>query len=114
MLAVNMDEIGLWFATSRRGLLKFVPLGGWFDQVLLGQRVSSDAQGRCAGVIAASAASDSLMIAKSSSKRRRCNLDIGATSKRTSRRRVCAWATGRARFQVRRDGEPQDVPRQSL
>lgn len=40
MLAGHMDEIGLMVRLiTKEGFLKFVPLGGWFDQVLLGQRV---------------------------------------------------------------------------
>jgi putative aminopeptidase FrvX len=40
MLAGHMDEIGFMVRhITEEGFLKFVPLGGWFDQVLLGQRV---------------------------------------------------------------------------
>jgi putative aminopeptidase FrvX len=40
MLAGHMDEIGFMVRhITDEGFLKFVPLGGWFDQVLLGQRV---------------------------------------------------------------------------
>jgi len=40
MLAGHMDEIGFMVRlVTDEGFLKFVPLGGWFDQVLLGQRV---------------------------------------------------------------------------
>ena len=40
MLAGHMDEIGLMVKhITKEGFLKFIPLGGWFDQVLLGQRV---------------------------------------------------------------------------
>jgi endoglucanase len=40
MLAGHMDEIGLMVRhITKEGFLKFIPLGGWFDQVLLGQRV---------------------------------------------------------------------------
>jgi putative aminopeptidase FrvX len=40
MLAGHMDEIGLMVKhITKEGFLKFLPLGGWFDQVLLGQRV---------------------------------------------------------------------------
>jgi putative aminopeptidase FrvX len=40
MIAGHMDEIGFMvkFITDD-GFLRFIPLGGWFDQVLLGQRV---------------------------------------------------------------------------
>ena len=40
MLAGHMDEIGFMVKQlSKDGFIKFLPLGGWFDQVLLGQRV---------------------------------------------------------------------------
>ena len=40
MLAGHMDEIGFMVRhITDEGFLKFIPLGGWFDQVLLGQRV---------------------------------------------------------------------------
>jgi endoglucanase len=40
MLAGHMDEIGFMVRhITKEGFLKFIPLGGWFDQVLLGQRV---------------------------------------------------------------------------
>ena len=40
MLAGHMDEIGFMVRhITDEGFLKFVSLGGWFDQVLLGQRV---------------------------------------------------------------------------
>ena len=40
MLAGHMDEIGFMVKhITKEGFIKFLPLGGWFDQVLLGQRV---------------------------------------------------------------------------
>jgi endoglucanase len=40
MLAAHMDEVGFMVThVSDEGFLKFLPLGGWFDQVVLGQRV---------------------------------------------------------------------------
>lgn len=40
MLAGHMDEIGFMVKlVTAEGFIKFIPLGGWFDQVLLGQRV---------------------------------------------------------------------------
>jgi endoglucanase len=40
MLAAHMDEIGFMVRhILPEGFIKFVPLGGWYDQVLLGQRV---------------------------------------------------------------------------
>ncbi len=40
MLAGHMDEVGFMVRhITKEGYLKFVPLGGWWDHVLLGQRV---------------------------------------------------------------------------
>jgi len=40
MIAAHMDEIGLMAKyIDEQGFLRFIPLGGWYDQVLLGQRV---------------------------------------------------------------------------
>ncbi len=40
MLAAHMDEIGLMVShVDDEGFLRFVPLGGWSDQTILGQRV---------------------------------------------------------------------------
>jgi endoglucanase len=40
MLAGHMDEIGFMVKQiTKEGFIKFIPLGGWFDQVLLAQRV---------------------------------------------------------------------------
>lgn len=40
MIAGHMDEIGFLVKyVTDEGFIKFLPLGGWFDQVLLGQRV---------------------------------------------------------------------------
>lgn len=40
MIAGHMDEIGFMVKQiTKEGFIKFLPLGGWFDQVLLGQRV---------------------------------------------------------------------------
>ena len=53
MLAGHMDEIGFMVRyITKEGFINFVPLGGWFDQVLLGQRVIiSTRQGEVVGVI---------------------------------------------------------------
>ncbi|RMF34178.1 MAG: M42 family peptidase [Chloroflexi bacterium] len=55
MLAAHMDEIGFMVRhITDEGFLKFVPLGGWWDQVLLGQRVIVKThQGDVTGVIGA-------------------------------------------------------------
>jgi putative aminopeptidase FrvX len=40
MLASHMDEIGFMvYHVTKEGFLRFHPLGGWWDQVLLGQQV---------------------------------------------------------------------------
>lgn len=40
MLAGHMDEIGFMVnSITKDGFIKFIPLGGWWDQVLLSQRV---------------------------------------------------------------------------
>lgn len=55
MLAGHMDEIGFMVKQiTKEGFIKFLPLGGWFDQVLLGQRVIIKTnQGDVLGVIGA-------------------------------------------------------------
>ena len=55
MLAGHMDEIGFMVKhITKEGFLKFLPLGGWFDQVLLGQRVLINTkEGEVVGVIGA-------------------------------------------------------------
>ncbi len=55
MLAGHMDEIGFMVKhITKEGFLSFLPLGGWFDQVLLGQRVIvKTSQGDLVGVIGA-------------------------------------------------------------
>jgi endoglucanase len=40
MLAAHMDEVGfLVKQVTKEGFIKFIPVGGWFSQVILGQRV---------------------------------------------------------------------------
>ncbi len=55
MLAGHMDEIGFMVKQiTPEGFIKFLPLGGWFDQVLLGQRVViQTGKGDVVGVIGA-------------------------------------------------------------
>lgn len=55
MLAGHMDEIGFMIrAVTPDGFLKFTPLGGWWDQVLLAQRVLiKTSKGEVEGVIGA-------------------------------------------------------------
>ena len=55
MLAGHMDEIGFMVRhITEEGFIKFLSLGGWWDQVLLGQRVIiKTAKGEISGVIGA-------------------------------------------------------------
>jgi putative aminopeptidase FrvX len=55
MLAGHMDEIGFMVKQiTPEGFIRFLPLGGWFDQVLLGQRVLiQTTKGEVVGVIGA-------------------------------------------------------------
>ncbi|HZD58881.1 MAG TPA: M42 family metallopeptidase [Anaerolineae bacterium] len=53
MIAGHMDEIGLMVSfISKDGFIKFQPLGGWWDQVMLAQRVTvKGSKGDVPGVI---------------------------------------------------------------
>jgi putative aminopeptidase FrvX len=53
MIAAHMDEIGLMIKyVDEQGFLRFVPIGGWFEPMLLGQRVVLHGrEGRVTGVI---------------------------------------------------------------
>jgi endoglucanase len=55
MLAAHMDEIGFMVRqVTKEGYLRFVPLGGWWNQVMLGQRVVvKTANGDVFGVLGA-------------------------------------------------------------
>jgi putative aminopeptidase FrvX len=55
MLAGHMDEIGFMVRlVTKEGFIKFQPLGGWWDQVLLGHRVViKTAKGDVLGVLGA-------------------------------------------------------------
>ena len=55
MLAGHMDEVGFMVRLiTKEGFIKFVPLGGWWDQVMLAQRVViKTAQGDVFGVTGA-------------------------------------------------------------
>lgn len=55
MLAAHMDEVGFIVNhITKEGFLKFLPLGGWYDQVLLGHRVVINTRkGGVIGVIGA-------------------------------------------------------------
>jgi len=55
MLAAHMDEIGFMVHhIDKRGFIKFLPLGGWWDQVMLGHRVTiKGGKGDVVGLIGA-------------------------------------------------------------
>lgn len=83
MLAGHMDEIGFMVKfVTKEGFIKFLPLGGWFDQVLLGQRVIIKTQkGDVVGVIGAKP--PHLLPADERNKvvsKKDMYIDIGATS----------------------------------
>ncbi len=85
MLAAHMDEIGFMVRlVTEDGFLKFVPLGGWFDQVLLGQRVLVKThRGDLTGVIGSKP--PHLLPQEERSKvveKKNMYIDIGATSKK--------------------------------
>jgi len=84
MLAAHVDEIGFMVHhIAKEGFLKFLPLGGWWDQVLLGQRVIVKThRGDLPGVIGAKP--PHLVPADERKKvveKRDMYIDIGATSK---------------------------------
>jgi len=84
MLAGHMDEIGFMVKLiTVEGFIKFLPLGGWFDQVLLGQRVVIQThKGDVVGVIGVKP--PHLLSPEESKKlveRKDMYIDIGATSK---------------------------------
>jgi putative aminopeptidase FrvX len=84
MLAGHMDEIGFMVKyITDEGFLKFLPLGGWYDQVLLGQRVIiQTSQGEVVGVIGAKP--PHLLTAEDRKKvieKKDMYIDIGASSK---------------------------------
>ncbi len=83
MLAGHMDEVGFMVKLiSSEGFIKFIPLGGWFDQVMLGQRVVIHThKGEVVGVIGAKP--PHLLPAEERSKvvvKKDMYIDIGATS----------------------------------
>jgi endoglucanase len=53
MVASHMDEIGFMVKTiTKEGFIRFTPIGGWWEQVMLGQRVTVlTAKGDIPGVI---------------------------------------------------------------
>jgi putative aminopeptidase FrvX len=84
MAAAHMDEVGfLVTSISQEGFIRFQPLGGWWEQVLLAQRVEILTQkGRLIGVIGAK--SPHILSAEERAKPVKINamyIDIGSTSK---------------------------------
>lgn len=84
MLAAHMDEIGFLVKhITKEGFIKFLPLGGWFDQVLLGHRVIiKTRKGDVVGVIGAKP--PHLLPPDEQNKvvtKDKMYIDIGATSK---------------------------------
>lgn len=83
MLAGHMDEIGFMVThITKEGYLKFVQLGGWWDQVLLGHRVIiKSRQGGVVGVIGAKPPQLlDIQERKKVVKKQEMYIDIGATS----------------------------------
>ncbi len=85
MLAGHMDEIGFMVRhITQEGFLKFVPLGGWWDHVLLGQRVIvKTSSGDVVGVIGAKP--PHMLTAEERKKmveKKEMYIDIGATSQK--------------------------------
>jgi putative aminopeptidase FrvX len=83
MLAGHMDEIGFMVSLiTKEGFLKFVPLGGWWDQVLLGHRVVvKTAKGPVIGILGAKP--PHLLDAKDRKKvveKKKMYIDVGAGS----------------------------------
>ena len=111
MLAGHMDEIGFMVKQiTKEGFIKFLPLGGWFDQVLLGQRVLiKTAKGDVTGVIGAKP--PHLLPAEERSKvvvRKDMYIDIGATEDsevRAAGVRVGDPVVPQAGFQVLANGK---------
>ena len=91
MLAAHMDEIGFLVKTvTKEGFLKFVTLGGWWEQVMLGQRVTvMSPKGDIPGIIGSkpphvlSADERKKMVAK-----REMYIDIGAADKKDAEERM--------------------------
>ena len=84
MIAGHMDEIGFMVKhITKDGFIKFLPLGGWFDQVLLGQRVIIQTRkGKVVGVIGAKPPHMlSLEDRRKVVEKKDMYIDIGATGK---------------------------------
>ena len=91
MVAGHMDEIGFLVKTvTKEGFLKFVSLGGWWEQVMLGQRVTvMSPKGDIPGIIGSkpphvlSADERKKMVTK-----REMYIDIGAADKKDAEERM--------------------------
>jgi putative aminopeptidase FrvX len=111
MLAGHMDEIGFMVRqVTKEGFIKFLPLGGWSDQVLLGQRVLiKTVTGDVTGVIGAKP--PHLLPPEERSKvvvRKDMYIDIGATGEAEVREagvRVGDPIVPQAGFQVLANGK---------
>ncbi len=111
MLAGHMDEIGFMVKQiTPEGFIKFLPLGGWFDQVLLGQRVLiKTTSGDVTGVVGAKP--PHLLSADERTKvvvRKDMYIDIGATSQAVVQEagvRIGDPIVPRADFQVLASGK---------
>jgi len=84
MLVGHMDEVGFMVRhITKEGFIKFQALGGWWDQVLLGQRVTvKTSQGDLVGIIGAKP--PHLLADKDRSKvveKKDMYIDVGATSR---------------------------------
>ena len=85
MLAGHMDEIGFMVKlVTEEGFIRFAPLGGWWDQVLLSQRVIIETgKGPIEGIIGAKA--PHLLPAEERSKvltKEKMFIDVGARDKK--------------------------------
>jgi putative aminopeptidase FrvX len=117
-LVAHMDEVGFMVRQILpNGLIRFAPLGGWWSQVLLGQRVTILTQGgRVRGVIAAASPHHfliqeiDLLVSEEAFRLVRLQdmlIDVGATSAEEVARlgiSVGDPATPAADFQVLGDG----------
>jgi putative aminopeptidase FrvX len=84
MLAAHMDEIGFMVKQiTKEGYLRFVPLGGWWEQVMLAQRVIvKTSKGDVPGILGAKP--PHILTADERNKvveKRDMYIDIGATSR---------------------------------
>jgi endoglucanase len=112
LLAGHMDEVGFVVSgIDESGFLNFSPLGGWFDQVLLGHRVTvKTSRGDLPGVIASKpphllTEEESQKVVKKDS----MYIDVGATSAEVARNelgvRIGDPAAPSAKFTTTRGGK---------